>query len=312
MGVLEVGDASFLGEIGREVQAETRPSPLKLRLKKLAGQISVLGYLAAVMVALAYLFHVFVLDSGMRWEVILFKLSDVSYLFSKLLHAFTLGLTVIVVAVPEGLPMMIAVVLSANVRRMVRDRVLVRKPVGIEAAGSMNLLFTDKTGTLTEGKMKLTSLYFADGVCLSSPTEPGGGKTRETEELLALAFRGGEAVEGADGVILGGNATERALLASACGIEPPLDTRLISRCPFDSTRKYSAVTYSGKRRMTFVLGAPERIFPCLGGAVGADGRPTSLSKPSVERWIKSRTRMGERCLIVAAAGEGVLAESLSD
>ena len=55
--------------------------------------------------------------------------------------------------VPEGLPLMVAVVLSSNIRRMMRDHVLVRKPVGIEAAGSMNILFTDKTGTLTEGSV---------------------------------------------------------------------------------------------------------------------------------------------------------------
>ncbi len=310
MGVREVGDASFLGEISREVQTETRPSPLKLRLKKLAGQISVLGYIAAVMVALAYLFHVFFLDSGMRWEVIELKVSDVGYLFSKLLHALTLGLTVIVVAVPEGLPMMIAVVLSSNVRRMVRDNVLVRKPVGIEAAGSMNLLFTDKTGTLTEGKMKLTALYFADGVCLSSPTEPNGKKTREVEEMLSLAFRGGDAAVGSRGEILGGNATERALLASVCPIAPPADDRILSRCPFDSARKYSAVTYAGKRRLTFVLGAPEKLLPYVGGALGADGRPTRFSKNEIERWINDRTKMGERCLMVAVSGEGVLAESL--
>jgi calcium-translocating P-type ATPase len=312
MGVREVGDASFLGEISREVQTETRPSPLKLRLKKLAGQISVLGYVAAVMVALAYLFHVFFLDSGMRWEVIRFKVSDVGYLFSKLLHAFTLGLTVIVVAVPEGLPMMIAVVLSSNVRRMVRDQVLVRKAVGIEAAGSMNLLFTDKTGTLTEGKMRLTSMYFADGVALSSPTEPNGRKTREAEELLSLAFRGGDATVGSGDEILGGNATERALLSSVRAIPPSGDYRILSRCPFDSARKYSAVTYVGKRRVTFVLGASEKLLPYVSGAVGADGRPTRFSKHETERWIGEHTKKGERCLIVAISGDGMMAESLQE
>ena len=102
LGVTAVGDATLLGQITREVQSETRDSPLKLRLAKLARQISVLGYVAAVLVALAYLFHGFLLDSGMRWEIIRLKLASPSYLFSKLLHAFTLGLTVIVVAVPEG------------------------------------------------------------------------------------------------------------------------------------------------------------------------------------------------------------------
>ncbi len=103
MLVTAVGDKTFLGQISREVQLEQRDSPLKLRLGKLAKQISVLGYIAAVLVALSYLFHVFLLDSGMRAEVIRLKLTDLNYVLTSLFHAFTLGLTVIVVAVPEGL-----------------------------------------------------------------------------------------------------------------------------------------------------------------------------------------------------------------
>ena len=103
MLVTAVGDKTFLGQISREVQLEQRDSPLKLRLGKLAKQISVLGYIAAVLVALSYLFHVFLIDSGMRAEVIRLKLTDLNYVLTSLFHAFTLGLTVIVVAVPEGL-----------------------------------------------------------------------------------------------------------------------------------------------------------------------------------------------------------------
>lgn len=103
MLVTSVGDATFLGQISREVQLEQRDSPLKRRLGKLAKQISVLGYIAAVLVALSYLFHVFLLDSGMRADVIRLKLTDLHYVLTALFHAFTLGLTVIVVAVPEGL-----------------------------------------------------------------------------------------------------------------------------------------------------------------------------------------------------------------
>lgn len=102
MCVFAVGDESFLGKISIEVQTDTRESPLKIRLSKLAKQISRLGYLAAVLVALAYLFNCFIIDSGFEWLLVLSKISDVAYLLEKLLHAFMLGLTVIVVAVPEG------------------------------------------------------------------------------------------------------------------------------------------------------------------------------------------------------------------
>lgn len=102
MSVFAVGNNSFLGKISAEVQTDTRESPLKIRLAKLAKQISRLGYAAAAMVAFAYLFNCFVMDSGFEARLILMKLKDMPYLLEKLLHAFMLGLTVIVVAVPEG------------------------------------------------------------------------------------------------------------------------------------------------------------------------------------------------------------------
>jgi magnesium-transporting ATPase (P-type) len=95
MRVTAVGDASFLGEISREIQLEQRESPLKIRLSKLARQISRLGYIAAVLVALASLFNAFFIDSGMQAEIIRLKITSPAYLFEQLLHAFTLGLTVI-------------------------------------------------------------------------------------------------------------------------------------------------------------------------------------------------------------------------
>ena len=100
--VFAVGDKSFLGRISLEVQTDTRESPLKLRLAKLAKQISRLGFAAAFLVAFAYLFNCLVIDSGFEWSVTLMKIKDVPYIAEKLLRAFMLGLTVIVVAVPDG------------------------------------------------------------------------------------------------------------------------------------------------------------------------------------------------------------------
>src|SRR5699024_4709125 len=79
-------------------------------------------------------------------------------MFNYLLYALTLSVTIIVVAVPEGLPMMITLVLSSNMKRMLKNNVLVRKLVGIETAGSLNILFTDKTGTLTKGKLEVVGI----------------------------------------------------------------------------------------------------------------------------------------------------------
>lgn len=307
LGVTAVGDASFLGEITKEIQIEQRDSPLKQRLGKLAKQISVLGYVAAVLVALAYLFHVFLIDSGMRREVILLKLSDHAYLFSKLFHAFTLGLTVVVTAVPEGLPMMVAVVLSSNIRRMVKDQVLVRRAVGIEAAGSMNLLFTDKTGTLTEGNMRVGSLWFASG----EQWTPGDFLKRRSGAYLPflMAMRGGESTDGTDGngrrTALGGNATDRAMRTCVLDEAELSGVRIASTLPFDSTRKYAAVTYRGERPMTILTGAPERLLPFVRMAVNSDGDAIPFRPALAERQIRAWTGEGSRVLAVTVSGEDV-------
>ena len=244
----------------------------------------------------------------MRWEIIRLKLTDVPYLFSKLFHAFTLGLTVIVVAVPEGLPMMIAVVLSSNIRRMVKDQVLVRKPVGIEAAGSMNLLFTDKTGTLTEGKMKLTSIMFADGSEYPSIAALRS-KGQFCTELISLGLRGGESVLDENGRAVGGNATERALLESLRELPAPNGYRVFSKLPFESARKYAGVSYRGKNSLTFLLGAPEKLLPSVHSALNSDGSMGAYSKRQIEKQLSQHTKRGERCLALAVSSEDIPAAS---
>ena len=216
MLVTKVGDQTFLGQISEEVQEDTRESPLKLRLTRLAGQISRLGYIAAVLVAVVFLLGVFLLDSQFDGVVILQKLTDWRYVAEQFLHALTLGLTVLVVAVPEGLPMMIAVVLSSNIRKMVKDHVLVRKPVGIEAAGSMNLLFTDKTGTLTEGKLSIGRIILGDGTTYADAADMSRATPRLFARFSDACRRNSSSVSGVDesGSLraLGGNGTDRALL----------------------------------------------------------------------------------------------------
>ncbi len=312
MEISAVGDESFLGQISREIQLEQRQSPLKLRLGKLAQQISRLGYVAAILVALAYLFNAFVLDSGMHPELIRLKLTDVGYLFSHIFDAFTLALTVLVVAVPEGLPMMIAVVLSSNVRKMIRDRVLVRKAVGLESAGSMNILFTDKTGTLTEGRMKVCAFLDACGEARPFPTQMRDGGL--AAECLALAFRyGNDATVGrdADGNAraLGGSATERALLDAVIPFPAPNGYRMLSRLAFDSAKKYSAVSLGGKRTMTLLMGAPEKLLPLVRNTLNPDGSVGFFSRTQIEQRMRERTAKGERLLAVAVSAENIPAPS---
>ena len=309
MLVTRVGDATFLGRISEEVQSDTRESPLKLRLTRLAGQISRMGYVAAGLVAVVFLLGVFFLDSGFDREIILQKLSDWRYVWAQVFHAVTLGLTVLVVAVPEGLPMMIAVVLSANIRRMARDQVLVRKPVGIEAAGSMNILFTDKTGTLTEGKLSIGRVITGDGTVYAAADD-----LRRHAPLLyehfADACRGNSASApgaGEDGTLraLGGNATDRALLDAILAAGGRTASEVLFRIPFDSTRKTScALVRREGRECLYVKGAPERLMGYLTDAYRGDGTRAALDREALVNRIHAMTRRGGRVLLCAEAVAG--------
>ncbi|MBP3375417.1 MAG: calcium-translocating P-type ATPase, PMCA-type [Clostridia bacterium] len=318
-GIIEVrrvGDSTMLGGISREIQTDTRSSPLKIRLEKLAKQISVLGYILAVVVALVYLFNIFVIDSAFDAEIIKYKLTSLSYLSSHLFHALTLALTVVIVAVPEGLPMMIAVVLSSNIKRMIKDNVLVRKPVGIEAAGSMNILFTDKTGTLTEGKLSVGEIYLADGERFSSLSALRGCERVYGAYLLG-AYANSSSVAGRSSKgkrdALGGNSTDRAIMLSAikAGVRSP-KYETIDKLEFDSARKYSAalVQCEGKRRV-LIKGAPERILKGSSGYIDPDGRVRALDRRKSEEICSRLTREGKR-VVAIAEGDGAYISSCRD
>ena len=291
--IYAVGGKTFLGEISREIGEQRRESPLRVRLSKLAGQISKIGYLLAAFIAVAYLFNAFVLDSGFSADVIRLKLSNPSYLLTTLLSAFTLGLTVVVMSVPEGLPVMVAVVLASNLRRMMRDNVLVRKPVGIEAAGSMNILFTDKTGTLTEGKMGIGGIFSGDGTEISVP------KCGDFSEIFRLScFYNTDSAITPNG-ISGGNATDRALLGYCKNMSVPQGYRISSKAPFDSDKKSSSVSLSGKRELVFIKGAPERLLADISGYMRASGEVLKLDKSTFSKFLTSLTEKGKRVILMA-------------
>ena len=311
--VFAVGEKSFLGQISKEVQLDTRESPLKLRLTKLAKQISTLGYIAAILVALATLFNTFIIDSGFRSDVIMIKLTDLDYLFKHLLEAFMLGLTVLVMAVPEGLPMMIAVVLSSNIKRMLRSNVLVRKAVGIEAAGSMNILFTDKTGTLTEGKMSVSTIILPDGREIPDFSMMQK-KSPFLSELYSLNCRYNTSSLTYEDHAVGGNATERALLQSVIKAKKQKEVLVSKKLPFDSARKFSAVTLKSPHVQTLIKGAPEKLLPHLSFAYSKNGEKLPFSSVSQEllSTVKEHTSKGARVLFVASSDAYGSSEHLCD
>ena len=264
--ILRCGDRTLLGSMALSLQEEPPESPLKRRLGVLARSMSRLGYGAAALVALADLFHRLVMDNGFVPSLILAELSHVPSLLELLLHAAMLALSVVIVAVPEGLPMMITVVLSRSMVRMQRDQVMVRKLTGIETAGSLSLLFTDKTGTLTRGRLTVEGLLTGDGtVRAPADLKQDAALWRALREscLLNTGSRWGNTG------VMGGNATDRALLELA-GREPISASRT-RHVPFDSQKKYAAAAVSGGAFPGYLTGAPELLLPrCshwLSGAV---------------------------------------------
>lgn len=256
MCVKKVGDNTFYGEIALELQDKQPDSPLKLRLRDLAQSISKLGYIGAVLVSFSYLFNVVVIDNGFVLSSIVSTLCNFRVMFGHLLYALTLSVTVIVVAVPEGLPMMITLVLSSNMKRMVKNNVMVRKMIGIETAGSINILFTDKTGTLTRGKLEVVG--FMGGSLKEYGSETSLVDTKIYDMVKMCSIYNNSSSYSVDGII-GGNITDRALLGFFS--DDFRSVKKISSISFDSKNKYSStfVDDSGTK-YNLVKGAPEVIL----------------------------------------------------
>jgi magnesium-transporting ATPase (P-type) len=130
-------------------------SPMKRGSKPCPGWqfISRFGYIAAILIFIGFTFNKAVILNDFEPTLISEYFSDLEQLVPDLLDAMVLAIIIVVAAVPEGLPMMIAIVLSLNMRKLLMEKVLVRKLLGIETAGSLNILFSDKTGTITKGQL---------------------------------------------------------------------------------------------------------------------------------------------------------------
>lgn len=299
MRVQKVGAKTLYGEIADQLSEKEEPSPLKIRLNRLAEQLCQIGYFCAILIALVSLFSSFVIEGGYSLAGTRAILSDPRAVVAALLHAFSLAITVVVVAVPEGLPMMISVVLSANRKRMLRDHVLVRKPVGIETCGSMNLLFTDKTGTLTCGNHRVTSLFLGDG------KEYREADFFRREKLFSLFSRSAYCNTDAfwqKGKAVGGNFTDRALLEFAGKTPPKGSFSAEKKIPFNSTDKFSAVfgSFEGKKQ-GFIKGAPEKLLPQVKRFFAADGSLKPFDKKEALRQkIKEKSAQGLRLILVAS------------
>ena len=300
MVVTKVGVNTFYGKISLELQEKQPESPLKLRLRDLAKVISRIGYIGAFLVAFSYLFSVLIINNNFDISRIVVTLSDTSLLFAYFLQALTLAVTIIVVSVPEGLPMMITLVLSSNMKRMLKDNVLVRKLMGIETAGSLNILFTDKTGTLTKGKLEVVGVMFGN---LDYYKE----KERLRNSITYYNVLKRAILSNTNCVYddekknnrIGGNATDKAVV-NYLG-ENNYTVKKLKEVPFDSKNKYSYTkVLEDNKEITYYKGAPEVLLDKCKYYISSSGRSVPfVNKNRIVNITLEYARKGIRVLMLA-------------
>lgn len=251
MQAVQIGDASVYGKLTQELKDDERDSPLKLKLKGLAKSISKFGYAGGAFIAAAVMVQKILQASSVSAYF-----SNISNVMADLVQAVILGIIIIVMAVPEGLPLMIAIVSSLNMRKMLNDNVLVRKLVGIETAGSLNILFTDKTGTITKGKLEVVRF-------ISGAREEFPSFDQLPQKLKELTYQNvvlNTSATVTDGKIMGGNMTEAALSKYIGSFRMQQACERIHFVPFNSANKYSwAKVTAGSTCYCLVKGAPEKL-----------------------------------------------------
>lgn len=241
--VTAVGDATEIGKVAKKSTEQTSvETPLHMQLDKLAKMISKVGSVVSVAAFFIFLIHDILINPAWGGK-------DYFYMAEIVLKYFMMAVTLIVMAVPEGLPMAITLSLALNMRRMLKSNNLVRKLHACETMGAVTVICTDKTGTLTQNKMQVSALELKQG----------------DEALLDTAIALNSTAELNDGKPIG-NPTESALLLwlDAQGKdyeELRKQVNVLKQLPFSTERKMMATLaeVDGETYL-FVKGAPEIVM----------------------------------------------------
>lgn len=237
MVVTAVGDATEIGRVAREAVEPTHvKTPLYMQLDRLAGLISKVGTAVSVLAFATFLIHDILVKP-------LWHTADYIGMAEVVLRYFMMAVTLIVMAVPEGLPMAVTLALALNMRRMLKTGNLVRRLQASETMGAVTVICTDKTGTLTQNRMTVVDYYghrehMAEAVALNSTAE----------------------LDGDQGI---GNATEVALLRWIDGSYTALRNaaKTVNREPFSTeTKQMTTVAETGGATHTYIKGAPEVVL----------------------------------------------------
>lgn len=295
--ITKVGMDTLYGKMAKELTTGEDISPLKLRLTNLAKIISKIGYIAAILIAISYLFSkIFILNN---FNLSIIKAIPLNTIIGYILEAMTLAVSVLVMAVPEGLPMMITLVLSTNSKKMLKNKVLVRKMVGIETAGSLNILFTDKTGTITNGKMEVISIL--DG-SLNEYTNINELLPSYRQILIdSIIYNNDSEYDSTTNKIIGGNITDKALLSFA-GQSKKDTIKIIDKIMFNSQNKYSiSIIEKNNKKIKLIKGAPDVLLKYTTNYIDENGKSKYLDKEKLMSIIKEKTNKGIRAIAISTS-----------
>ncbi|MEE3162346.1 MAG: calcium-translocating P-type ATPase, PMCA-type, partial [SAR324 cluster bacterium] len=310
MKVLEVGDKTKYGATLKELtSAETRPSPLQEKLATLGRQISRFGYVGALFIAFSFMFNHIFLEGG-GWEIY-FSKPDGEIIYN-IVTAIILAIIIIVVAVPEGLPMMIAVVLSMNMRKLLKAKVLVRKLLGIETSGSLTILFTDKTGTLTQGKLTVSELLLGNAEHFQYYKEI----PENLRETVSFALRNNtpaliDTGDPENPKIVGANPTGQALLRFlGADLDKQDDVKVKVNIPFNSAYKFSATQVEGSQNLTMVKGAAEIVLAGCTHYLDVDGNKVELDSEKLKEEMLGLSKRAMRLIGLAVSNQDLGEENV--
>ena len=309
MEVRRVGAATMMGQMAAEMKEREPDSPLQVKLAHLADQISAFGYISGIVIISLYMMF-FALRAGgleayimMGWEQILVDA----------VQAISLAILIIVCAVPEGLPLMISLVLMQNTSRMLARGVLVRRAVGIETAGALNILFSDKTGTITGGQLEVVEFFTADGTVIAPDAL---AEQRHIYEMIAPAIAmNSAAMYDERGAVVGGNPTDQAVVRFL-GADTYRMMHEEERCKagrrqtFNSTNKFSQAEFPA-RGIVVYKGAPEQLLARAQYALTSGGAIAPFDAEALNQKINVYAARAMRVLAFGFSRQGFVKNEIN-
>ncbi len=279
--VTAVGDSTENGRVFTAAQIDNNvKTPLNIQLDRLGKQISWASYTVAFLVVVGRLVMYFThIDASVTWP----------HIFASVLQTFMIAVTLIVVAVPEGLPMAVTLSLAYSMRRMLKTNNLVRKLHACETMGAATVICTDKTGTLTLNRMSVREALFPDKSLMPVVSEGiAVNSTAELDMSSGVPQAVGNPTEGALLMWLADQGSDYRQLKHAVDV--------VEELPFSSERKYMATVVGSAvtgGRMLYVKGAPEIVMRMCGEVAG------DMSRESIEERLTAFQQQAMRTLAFA-------------